>query len=67
VITAQARNKEDDTGFSFVHCKVNGIGKGAFLGRAWTERPRVVFAFTTMSSVINPGGWSDNQHPERDR
>ncbi|KAL9375662.1 hypothetical protein Peur_032541 [Populus x canadensis] len=67
VITAQARNKEDDTGFSFVHCKVNGIGKGAFLGRAWTERPRVVFAFTTMSSVVNPGGWSDNQHPERDR
>ncbi|KAJ6748273.1 PECTINESTERASE 63-RELATED [Salix purpurea] len=24
VITAQARHKEDDTGFSFVHCKVNG-------------------------------------------
>ncbi|XP_011040323.1 PREDICTED: pectinesterase PPME1-like [Populus euphratica] len=67
VITAQARNKEDDTGFSFVHCKVNGIGKGAFLGRAWTERPRVVFAFTAMSSVVDPGGWSDNQHPERDR
>jgi pectinesterase len=27
VITAQARHKEDDTGFSFMHCKVNGIGK----------------------------------------
>jgi len=26
-ITAQARHKEDDTGFCFVHCKVNGIGK----------------------------------------
>ncbi|CAK7336896.1 unnamed protein product [Dovyalis caffra] len=67
VITAQARYREDDSGFSFVHCKVNGIGKGAFLGRAWTERPRVVFAFTTMSSVVNPAGWSDNLHPERDR
>uniref|UniRef100_A0A6N2MJQ4 Pectinesterase n=1 Tax=Salix viminalis TaxID=40686 RepID=A0A6N2MJQ4_SALVM len=67
VITAQARHKEDDTGFSFVHCKVNGIGKGAYLGRAWTERPRVVFAYTEMSSVVDPAGWSDNLHPERDR
>ena len=27
VITAQARHKEDDTRFCFVHCKVNGTGK----------------------------------------
>ncbi|KAG5222495.1 pectinesterase PPME [Salix suchowensis] len=66
-ITAQARNNEgEDTGFSFVHCKVEGTGSGAYLGRAWQQRPRVVFAYTTMSGVVNPQGWSNNFHPERD-
>jgi pectinesterase len=44
-ITAQARHKEDDTGFCFVHCKVNGIGKA--LG--WC-------LLTQMSSVVDPAG-----------
>ncbi|KAI5569673.1 hypothetical protein BDE02_12G092600 [Populus trichocarpa] len=68
-ITAHARNSEaEDTGFSFVHCKVDGTGaKGAYLGRAWQARPRVVFSYTTMSSVVNPEGWSNNFHPERDQ
>ncbi|KAG5247396.1 hypothetical protein OIU78_000725 [Salix suchowensis] len=66
-ITAQARTSEaEDTGFSFVHCKVGGTGKGAYLGRAWQPRPRVVFAYTTMSSAVSPEGWSNNSHPERD-
>ncbi|CAK7336905.1 unnamed protein product [Dovyalis caffra] len=67
-ITAQARNSEsEDTGFSFVHCKVDGTGNGTHLGRAWMSRPRVVFAYTTMGSVVNPEGWSNNFHPERDQ
>ncbi|KAI5585673.1 hypothetical protein POPTR_006G186000v4 [Populus trichocarpa] len=67
-ITAHARNNEaENTGFSFVHCKVDGTGtKRAYLGRAWQQRPRVVFSYTTMSSVVNPEGWSNNFHPERD-
>ncbi|XP_034909013.1 putative pectinesterase 63 [Populus alba] len=68
-ITAHARNSEaEDTGFSFVHCRVDGTGaKGAYLGRAWQARPRVVFSYTSMSSVVNPEGWSNNFHPERDQ
>ncbi|KAH8505013.1 hypothetical protein H0E87_012308 [Populus deltoides] len=68
-ITAHARNNEaENTGFSFVHCKVDGTGtKKAYLGRAWQQRPRVVFSYTTMSSVVNPEGWSNNFHPERDQ
>ena len=68
-ITAHARNSEaEDTGFSFVHCKVDGTGtKGAYLGRAWQARPRVIFSYTSMSSVVNPEGWSNNFHPERDQ
>ncbi|GMY06481.1 putative pectinesterase 63 [Fagus crenata] len=33
---------------------------------AWRSRSKVVFAYTTMSSVVNPAGWSDNFHLEFD-
>ncbi|KAJ8752599.1 hypothetical protein K2173_005488 [Erythroxylum novogranatense] len=67
VIAAHARSSQaEDTGFSFVHCKVTGKGSGAMLGRAWTEMPKVVFAYTTMSEVVDPAGWSNNNHPDRD-
>ncbi|GLT54868.1 hypothetical protein SLA2020_280300 [Shorea laevis] len=67
VITAQARKSaSEDNGFSFVHCSVSGTGDDTYLGRAWMAQPRVVYAYTTMSSVINAAGWSDNFHPERD-
>ncbi|EOY22714.1 hypothetical protein QUC31_007881 [Theobroma cacao] len=66
VITAQAReSSSENTGYSFVHCTVTGTASGAYLGRAWKTSPRVVFAYTNMSSVIHPLGWSDNLHPER--
>lgn len=67
VITAQARNLEsEDTGYSFVHCTVSGTGNTTFLGRAWMSRPRVIFSYTYMSGVVNPLGWSDDNHLERD-
>ncbi|CAI0387542.1 unnamed protein product [Linum tenue] len=60
VITAQAREKEGETsGFSFLHCTIRGATKDytTYLGRAWRERSRVVFAYTFMPAVINPAGW----------
>ncbi|KAJ9163993.1 hypothetical protein P3X46_023611 [Hevea brasiliensis] len=70
VITAHARQKDsEDIGFSFVHCQVTGNagnGKKALLGRAWMEMPRVVFAYSSMSEVVDPKGWSSNDHPERE-
>ncbi|KAK8495795.1 hypothetical protein V6N11_008308 [Hibiscus sabdariffa] len=66
VITAQARESEsEDTGYSFVHGKITGEAKGAFLGRAWKSSPRVVYAYSEMSKVVNPAGWSHNSQPER--
>ncbi|KAK5846445.1 pectinesterase PPME1-like [Gossypium arboreum] len=67
VITAQDRenNEQDHTGFSFVQCKITGTAKGAYLGRAGKSSPRVVFAFTDMSNVVHPEGWSHNLTPER--
>ncbi|MBA0846865.1 hypothetical protein Goshw_008637 [Gossypium schwendimanii] len=66
VITAQAReSQEENTGYSFVHCTITGTAQGAYLGRAWKTSPKVVYAYTDMSEVINPEGWSHNLRPER--
>lgn len=67
VITAHARvNASDESGFTFVHCNINGTGRNE-LGRAWKERPRVIFAYTYMGPIITPQGWSDYNKPERQR
>ncbi|KAJ4846440.1 hypothetical protein Tsubulata_036215 [Turnera subulata] len=59
VITAQARNNDHgDTGFAFLHCKVTGEATGAYLGRPWMEKPRVVFAYSEMGKVVHSEGWS---------
>lgn len=66
VITAQARESQDEnTGYSFVHCTITRTAQGAYLGRAWKTSPKVVFAYTDMSEVIHPEGWSHNLQPER--
>ncbi|XP_062076102.1 pectinesterase PPME1-like [Humulus lupulus] len=67
VITAQARETADTTGYSFVHCKITGTAKDAILGRAWQSSPRVVFSYTDMAAtVVSPLGWSSNNKPERE-
>ncbi|KAJ1410331.1 Pectinesterase, catalytic [Sesbania bispinosa] len=67
VIVAQARKSEtEDNVYSFVHCSITGTGTGTFLGRAWMSHSKVIFAYTTMSSIVNPAGWSNNRHPEYD-
>ncbi|XP_065860316.1 putative pectinesterase 63 [Euphorbia lathyris] len=67
IITAQARNsKLDDSGYSFVHCQVTGDKTGnTYLGRLWIKLPQVVFAYTTMTDVIVPEAWLNEDHPEK--
>ncbi|KAI4314784.1 hypothetical protein L6164_027659 [Bauhinia variegata] len=58
-LTAQKRQSFlEDTGFSFVNCKVTGSG-ALFLGRAWGTFSTVVFAYTYMDKIIIPRGWSN--------
>ncbi|KAG9153495.1 hypothetical protein Leryth_018742 [Lithospermum erythrorhizon] len=57
---------DEDEGFSMVHCTVTGSGGTAFLGRAWMAYPKVTFAFTEMSDVVNKEGWSNNKDPKND-
>ncbi|CAN1122153.1 Probable pectinesterase 53 [Linum perenne] len=56
-LTAQKRESMmEETGFSFVKCKVTGSG-ALYLGRAWGSFSRVVFAYTFMDKIISPQGW----------
>jgi pectinesterase len=58
-LTAQNRQSLlEETGFSFVNCKVTGSG-ALYLGRAWGTFSRVVFAYTYMDKIITPRGWFD--------
>ncbi|KAJ1399686.1 Pectinesterase, catalytic [Sesbania bispinosa] len=60
-ITWRQKDEEDNV-YSFVHCDITGTGSGTFLGRAWFSHSKVVYAYTTMSNVVNPAGWSNNMH-----
>ncbi|XP_045816824.1 putative pectinesterase 63 [Trifolium pratense] len=66
VITAQGRESiSEDTGFTFVHCKIIGSGhRNTYLGRGWRRSPRVVFAYTFMDSGVNSRGWYHHESNE---
>lgn len=65
-VTAQGRsNMLEDTGFSFVNCKVTGSG-ALYLGRAWGPFSRVIFAYTYMDNIIIPKGWYNWGDPNRE-
>ncbi|KAK6944898.1 Pectinesterase, catalytic [Dillenia turbinata] len=65
-LTAQGRSSLlDDTGFSFVNCKVTGSG-ALYLGRAWGPFSRVVFSYTYMDNIIIPKGWYNWGDPNRE-
>uniref|UniRef100_A0A0E0DZ51 Pectinesterase n=1 Tax=Oryza meridionalis TaxID=40149 RepID=A0A0E0DZ51_9ORYZ len=65
-LTAQNRQSMlEDTGFSFVNCRVTGSGV-LYLGRAWGTFSRVVFAYTYMDDIIIPRGWYNWGDPNRE-
>ncbi|KAM3254811.1 hypothetical protein ACQJBY_048339 [Aegilops geniculata] len=72
VLTAQQRSKAIDdkdaieSGFSFVRCKIFGLGQ-IYLGRAWGDSSRVVYSFTDMSKEVVPVGWDKWKVEKPDR
>ncbi|XP_010267113.1 PREDICTED: probable pectinesterase 53 [Nelumbo nucifera] len=65
-VTAQNRmSLLEDTGFSFVNCRVTGSG-ALYLGRAWGTFSRVVFAYTYMDDIVIPKGWYNWGDPNRE-
>ena len=67
--TAHKRSSEsENTGYSFVGCKLTGLGAGtSILGRPWGPYSRVVFALSYMSSTVRPQGWDDWGDPMKQR
>ncbi|KAK6236611.1 hypothetical protein SCA6_011948 [Theobroma cacao] len=67
VITAKGREDVgSDSGFTFLYCKITRAGNSTtYLGRPWKLRPRVIFTFTYMGTIINSEGGSTEGHPER--
>lgn len=61
-IAAQDRQSpSDNTGFSFVNCKITGTGP-VYLGRAMGPYSRIIFAYTELNGLIDPRGWDDWDH-----
>ncbi|KAF8776604.1 hypothetical protein HU200_003327 [Digitaria exilis] len=60
VLTAQQRSRSiagaGESGFSFLRCRISGAGQ-IYLGRAWGDSSRVVYAFTDMGKEVVPVGW----------
>ncbi|XP_051150918.1 putative pectinesterase 11 isoform X2 [Andrographis paniculata] len=68
-ITAQRRQSPaEETGFTFLNCKVTGAAAGAaLLGRPWGNYSRVVFARSYMSAAVGAQGWNDWGAPAKQR
>lgn len=66
-IAAQHRNSPDeDTGFSFTNCTVNGTGS-IYLGRAWADYSRIIYSYCEFDINIRPEGWEDWRTPSRQK
>ncbi|KAJ0102802.1 hypothetical protein Patl1_03971 [Pistacia atlantica] len=66
-IAAHHRDSPDEnTGFSFMNCIVNGTGK-IYLGRAWGSYSRIVYSYSFLDDIIVPSGWTDWNVPGRQK
>ncbi|KAK4753335.1 hypothetical protein SAY87_022133 [Trapa incisa] len=66
-IAAHHRESPDEnTGFSFVKCVVNGTGS-IFLGRAWGNYSTIVYSHCYFDNIIIPVGWSDWDQPYKQK
>ncbi|XP_065873252.1 probable pectinesterase 49 [Euphorbia lathyris] len=65
VIAAQAKQeKNEDSGFSFVHCAISGVGvSDTYLARAWMSWSDVVYSYSTISKAVLPEGWESSGKP----
>jgi len=53
-------------GFSFVNTRITGPGM-VYLGRAWGNDSRVVFANSFMDKIVVPEGWGNWGVPAREK
>ncbi|KAH1040831.1 hypothetical protein GYH30_023605, partial [Glycine max] len=59
VITAHKRQTPNDTsGFVFKNCNITGAKGKTMLGRSLRPYARVIIAYSFLSNVVTPQGWS---------
>jgi pectinesterase len=58
IAASQRSSPKEDSGFSFVGCRLTGSGM-LYLGRAWGRYARVVYSYCDLSGIVVPQGWSD--------
>ncbi|PAN14756.1 hypothetical protein PAHAL_2G442500 [Panicum hallii] len=58
IAASQRSSPAEDSGFSFVGCRLTGSGT-LYLGRAWGRYARVVYSYCDLSGIVLPQGWSD--------
>jgi len=58
IAASQRSSPAEDSGFSFVGCRLTGFGT-LYLGRAWGRYARVVYSYCDLSGIVLPQGWSD--------
>ncbi|XP_073159067.1 pectinesterase QRT1-like [Henckelia pumila] len=56
----------EDTGFSFLNCTVDGTGS-VYLGRAWGIYSRIIYSYCKFNIDIRPGGWENWGIPSRQK
>ncbi|RWV79781.1 hypothetical protein BHE74_00014990 [Ensete ventricosum] len=64
VAASQRNSPLDNSGFSFLECRLNGTGL-LYLGRAWGRYARVVYSYCQLEGIILPEGWNDWGDPSR--
>jgi pectinesterase len=66
-ITAASTPAAARYGFVFDHANITGAsGARTYLGRPWREFAQVTFIRSEMSDVVQPSGWHNWDHPERE-
>lgn len=58
IAASQRSSPAEDSGFSFVGCRLTGSGM-LYLGRAWGKYARVVYSYCDLSGIVVPQGWND--------
>lgn len=66
IAASQRNSPSEDSGFSFVNCRLTGTGM-VYLGRAWGRYARVVYSYCKIEGIVVPEGWSDWGDPSRRR
>lgn len=68
-ITAASTPKENNFGFVFINCNIEGNAKehSVYLGRPWRSFAKTVYINCMLNSTIKPEGWHNWNKPDAEK